>query len=304
MSKYNLIFLYDSVQYFVPFIENRGFKVFRPYKKLSLIGRAFRKISLKTNLFTNYWYGDWKGILNEVENIIVFASDRIDHIEYIKRNFPHIRIILWYWNPAYRCFNPLHIPHGLCEKWTFDLEDSINYNMTHNTTFYFKEIPQQLNVKYLHDGDVLFVGANKGRREGLMEFGNVLKSLGKSFNFHIVPDKHEENFEKIQPIPYSSYLKMLTEYNIILDYMQEGQSGLTLRVMESLFFNKKLITNDVQIQKQSFYDKNNIFIIGIDDENDLIHFFNTPYKLIDVKIKNNFDFEAWLNRFNFNERTN
>lgn len=296
------ILLYDSVQYFIPIIEQRGLRVFRPFKKLTLIGRIARKISIKIKFFEDFWFGEWKNILDEVNTIIVFAADRIDHIEYIKKKYPNIRIILWYWNPVYRSINPKNIPNNLCELWTFDKNDAIEYNLNFNTTFYFKEIPIKVGKSEDQTNEVLFVGANKGRRNSLIKFGELLDKLNKKYIFHIVPDRNERNDKNIKPIPYNEYLNLLSRSSIILDFLQEGQSGLTLRVMESIFFKKKLITNDINVRNELFYKKSNIYILGFNDENDLVDFFNTPFEPLEDSILNTFEFGNWLNRFSINER--
>lgn len=77
----------------------------------------------------------------------------------------------------------------------------------------------------------------------------------------------------------------------------DGTNGLTLRVLESLFFEKKLITNNINIINCEFYNKNNIFIINKDNLDDLNDFLKSEYKKIDKKIINYFDYESWLNRF-------
>lgn len=77
----------------------------------------------------------------------------------------------------------------------------------------------------------------------------------------------------------------------------DGTNGFTLRVLESLFFEKKLITNNINIINCEFYNKNNIFIINKDNLDDLNDFLKSEYKKIDKKIINYFDYESWLNRF-------
>ena len=53
--------------------------------------------------------------------------------------------------------------------------------------------------------------------------------------------------------------------------------------------------------RRDFYCKDNIFIIGKDDINDLAEFINRPYKEVDSEIVDQYDFSSWLNRFFNNE---
>ena len=79
--------------------------------------------------------------------------------------------------------------------------------------------------------------------------------------------------------------------------MKNGQEGLTLRVLEALFYSKKLITNNKNIKKYDFYNPNNIFIWGVDDEKNLLNFINSDYITIEENILNRYSYDSWINRF-------
>ena len=76
---------------------------------------------------------------------------------------------------------------------------------------------------------------------------------------------------------------MLSQSNCILDYNQEGQVGLTLRPMEALFLEKKLITNNKDIKNYDFYNPSNIFILGENNIEDIKEFINKPYEKVEQK---------------------
>ena len=99
-------------------------------------------------------------------------------------------------------------------------------------------------------------------------------------------------------VPYEDYLKLLVKTKTILDIVDGNQSGLTLRCMEALFFNKKLITNNLDIENYDFYNPKNVFILGKDDMNNIKQFIDSPYELVDEKIVNYYDFDEWIKRFN------
>ena len=83
----------------------------------------------------------------------------------------------------------------------------------------------------------------------------------------------------------------------VLDIVQEGQIGLTIRTMETLCLHKKLITNNKDIVNYDFYNKNNIFIIGVDSFDDLKLFINTRVGKVDKKILSKYNFVDWVNSF-------
>ncbi|MCH5599705.1 hypothetical protein [Niabella ginsengisoli] len=55
-------------------------------------------------------------------------------------------------------------------------------------------------------------------------------------------------------------LSILKSASYILDFENAEQNGLTFRVFESLYFEKKLITNSKLIYEYDFYHPNNIFV--------------------------------------------
>lgn len=292
-----VILLYNSIDYFVPFFEQKGILSYPSYRELSFFFRIVRKIFFLLGLPKSIWYGSWKNSLNEVSTIICFSTNPVESLDYIKSKHPQIRLIFWYWDPVYRNVKqPNTISDDLCEKWSFDSKDCQEYKMNYNTTFYLDTIklpPSELTY------DVFFLGQDKGRRFFLNDLKDQL--IGKHLVpfFYIVDDSTSGwNFMKTSPaIPYVKYLALLSKSKAILDYIQEGQSGLSLRPMESIFFEKKLITNDLSILKNDFYLAENIFVLGVDDMSCLAVFLNTPYKKIPEEIVAKYDFTNWLARF-------
>lgn len=98
-------------------------------------------------------------------------------------------------------------------------------------------------------------------------------------NFYIVKDKKEKSSIidlKNKSLLYSENLENVKKATCLLEIVVEGQTGLTLRTMEALFFNKKLITNNSSIMQYDFYHPNNILIIR--DEADIdLDFFLKPF---------------------------
>ena len=174
------------------------------------------------------------------------------------------------------------------EFWTFDSNDAKRYMINYNSQFYTKNIKlDKDNLEY----DVLFLGRAKNRKDMILNLGEKLKEKGINSKNIII--ENEKDF-----VPYEDYLKLLAKTKTILDIVDGNQSGLTLRCMEALFFNKKLITNNLDIENYDFYNPKNVFILGKDDMNNIKQFIGSPYELVDEKIVNYYDFDEWIKRFN------
>lgn len=289
-NKY-LIFMSDKVgvlPVLCKYINNGHFK--KIYKDEcnfnSIVFRAIRKS--KTSLI-NCFFDKWKNqIETDIENIIIFDSAYNENaIRILKKKCKNSKIILYYWNYINEYSKNFLKNKNIDEFWTFDIRDSKRYKINYNPQFYTRNINLEIN-NYAYD--VLFLGRNKNRKEIIYNITNILKE--KKIEAKNIIIENKKDF-----VPYEEYLQLLSKTRVILDIVDIKQVGLTLRCMESIFFNKKLITNNLDIENYDFYNPNNIFIIGKDNINNIKEFIDKPYEPIDEKIVNYYDFEQWLERF-------
>ena len=193
---------------------------------------------------------------------------------------------MYFWNKINKDNEHL-LKKDIDRFYTFDLDDVNKYGIRYNSQFYTKKIKiKEKKEKY----DVCFLGRDKGRKEEIDKIKSEFEKRSIKSNIRVI------NNEK-QFMPYRKYLKMIENSKCILDIVSNNQTGVSLRAMESLFFKKKLITNNKSIVKYDFYNQNNVFIIGIDKCDTINSFINSDYKSIDDKIVSNYDFENWLKRF-------
>lgn len=252
----------------------------------SIFFKALRKMNMST---MSIYYGDWKKELKNYTTVIAFDNGYNNLIgSYIKKKNPNCKLILWLWNPIIEYSKNFLASPYIDEIWTYDKEDAKKYNIKYNTQFYNKKIEcPKVKIKQ----DITFLGMEKGRK-------NIINDLNKKFvqndlttKIHIIENEKDS-------ISYEEYLAMVGESKAILDIIMGDVTGLTLRCMEALFFNKKLITNNSDIENYDFYNPNNIFIIGKDNLDNIKEFINKPYEPVDEKIIEYYEFEQWLKRFN------
>ena len=291
-----VLFIYDSISYLKPFFIEKGFQTYKTYREVGFFQRVLRRGWFLLKLPHDIWFDGWKHELKNVSTVIVFASKYASSLEYIQSKAPGTRVIFWYWNPVFQTIDPKSIPDGLCEKWSFDESDCEKYGMKFNTQFYLDNIAlPEINPCY----DVVFLGADKGRRPHLDEIERSLQVAGLQSYFYIVDDEaYNVSYTGKFPLKdYSFYIELVSKSKAILDYVQEGQRGLTLRPLECLFHRKKLITNDPSIKSRDFYNKDNIFVLGSDDMSKVKEFLDSPFVRLPSDIENKYDVESWVNRF-------
>lgn len=297
-NKRRTLFLWlDDKQFHSVNAQRRGVDTARVYKNIPDILKIIRRIHIKINLFPiSIWLESWKRNLHKYDTIIIHASILTSIVvKYLNKKDPNLRIIVWYWNPISKSEKLEKFSESLCEVWTFDIHDAKKYNLKYNSQYYFHDI---ILEKSKETEKILFVGGDKGRYDMLIELQNELSRFNILTDFHITQTSKSTNSNKYKKrISYNSILKKIAESTAILDIVSEGQSGLTLRPLEALFFEKKLITNDKSMIEWDCYHPNNIFILGIDNLSNLHKFMGSDFYIFPDQKKMYYDFDMWLNRF-------
>lgn len=275
----------DKHAVFYKYMKNRNIKNYYIFGNKNIIFRALRKFNMLNN---SMLFGFWRFKIRNYKYIILGENGYSKKIsEYIKKKNPDCKIIMYYWNVINEEYKKILDDNNIDEFWTFDKQDAEKYGLKYNPQFYTSCI--KLNEKDIKQ-DVVFLGRAKNRKNDLLKLQKQLETRGISTKFAII--ETEKDIMK-----YDKYLDLISKSKCIIDYNDEGQTGLTLRPMEALFLKKKLITNNKDIINYDFYNPNNIFVLGKDDIEEIQEFVEKAYEEIDEKIINYYDFEQWLKRF-------
>lgn len=279
---------------------SKGVDIFPFFKKLNHIQYLLMILHIqKFNLpFHHLWYAEWKYNVETYKNVIIFDRNyNWDIVKYIRKKNPSCRIIIWYWNTISNNRIPLKY-RKYCEEWSFDIGDCKKYNLQYNTQFSFKEILSGNAKKFQYD--MYFVGRDKGRIQILQSLQKGLESIGKIGKFIILKDKtsvSNYNYAK-KEISYLENIEYLKNTRSILEIVQNGQAGITVRCVEALFLNIKIITNNIEIKNYDFYDPHYIYILNESTTIDEIKkFLEEKTFAYNSDIIDRYDFHAWLNRF-------
>lgn len=244
---------------------------------------------LKFHIHTKLWFGKWVDIIGKYDMIIVNAGElSIPVVKYLNDIKSDIRIVVWFWNPIGNRFKLEWFNKYKCELWSFDEHDCERYNLNFNSQFYMEK-PKNINHDNLYN--ICFVGKSKGREKIINTIIDQLDIQGITNNYIRVIEK------KSDYIKYEEYISKMRKSICILDVVADEQYGLTLRPLEALFYKKKLITSNKNITKYPFYNKNNIFIIDIDDFSEIGKFLSTPYETISTEIVDYYYVTNWVKRF-------
>ncbi len=278
-----MIIKWQANNYFVKYIKTNN--IYQLYNTDN-----YEKVCnyMKTIGFLNIPLGKWTKKVKNADMIVFFDSFfNYSALKYVKENNPDARVCLYYWNKMNDDNSELLKLDDIDDFYTFDPEDAEKYGIKYNEQFYTTDIKlKNKRPKY----DVCFLGRDKGRTSAIEDAKKHFDDNNLNSDIRIITS--EKDF-----ISYKKYLKMIENSKCILDIVSNNQKGTSLRGMESLFFKKKLITNNSNIANYDFYNKNNIFIIGKDNWKNISKFINSNYEEIDQDIVLKYDFKNWIKRF-------
>ena len=93
------------------------------------------------------------------------------------------------------------------------------------------------------------------------------------------------------PVTYQKYLEYVMRTKCIVEINDPLQVGVTLRYLEALSFRKKLLTNNLNVKKEKFYNSDTMKII--ENEN----FEKMDFSFIDNDYKSNYNGEYSSSNF-------
>lgn len=288
MKKEKTLFLVESdpSNIFINDLKANDYKVCLFFKEINIILRIVRRIWLKLNFpFADIWFDVWYKKLDSYDELIINVN-RLNHklFNYISKKNKKTRIIGWYWNIVDNKNYPIEYNNTNIEYWSFDKNDCEKYGLKKNIQYY--SYPK--NIKGNKDIDIYYIGREKGRSEKIQNFIEIAELENLNCDINII---HNNNI-----VPYEKVKEKLSKSKAVLEINIDNQIGLTLRALESLFFEIKLITNNKNITNLNFYSKKNIYIIGV-DKYSIKKFINSDYDHSIDCYKSDYDIDTWYNNF-------
>lgn len=269
----------------------------RALNKVHMSGKINRKVPLPFRKIWDSFYLIEKAKKDKKNEYIVFMTNvsakkfRVEYLQDLKK-YKNIHLVLI----AVDSFvDQFLCPLGIMEKvdfdliYSFDRDDCAKYGLLYTQSQYSKmDDVKAANVQY----DLFFIGRAKDRLEKLKHIVRKANSYGLRTGFFLlgVPKKQREKIDGItyldRVMPYREVLPLILSSKCLVDIVQEGQKGLTMRVYEAIFYNKKLYTNNESIRNLRYYDPR-YMMISSDLENVEEAFFGDTV-FVDYKYENDY----------------
>lgn len=266
-------------------VRKEGYKIITPYIEWGVTGRLLREVCFRLPFMPKrIWYNH--DIIRMSPEFILLYDVLVtrDFCEWLHEKLPNAQLNFVYGNLIGKAkhITPDKVPEYF-RKWTYDEGDCKNYCMKMTPSMYF---PSYVISKKTTRYDVLFIGKDKGRGDYLIELERKLQALGLKTKFIIVKDgvlsKKKSYYQK--PVNYDELICLLSESRSFLNVILPGQSGVTMRDMETLFFKVKLLTTNSKIAEVDFFRKENIFIINNENIESIPDFLSLPMSEVPEEI--------------------
>ncbi|WP_302579571.1 hypothetical protein [Clostridium saudiense] len=266
--------------------KNIKSKIYKRIKKIHLSGVINRYIKIP---FKRIWYKPIKLDIKSNEEycvIIVDAALRSFDITYLNNiiSKENVRGVLVLINSLGAHSTSMIEIKSLIPKicwndvYTFDPIDEKKYGYKPLQGAYYSLhnvalIKENYKEQFQEQTDVYFVGGLKGNREDFIIslFGEMERNTIKAdFNILITGERrlHKKKYEnKINYysggwISYEKVLAGILNSNVIIEILQDGQHGPSLRYYEAVCYNKKLLTTNKKIANLPYYDERYMKIIS------------------------------------------
>lgn len=233
-------------------------------------------------------------------------------IEEIKRTQPDARFLLYQWDSQTNFPYIKQVQKHFDKCYSFDRRDiDETPNLKFLPLFYsneYEEIGKNKQDEFKYD--FCFIGTAHPKKYRFIKLmSEQLKSVYPSqFIYFFFPSKivffyrkimnrelrksHMKEFHYV-PLKGKQMHKIYECSRCVLDSAQEGQLGLTIRVIEALGAKKKLITTNKDIISYDFFHPENIYVYdGKIDYNNV--FFRKDYRELDEEIYKKYSCRSWL----------
>ncbi|MDR1734734.1 MAG: hypothetical protein LBR73_07650 [Oscillospiraceae bacterium] len=254
-------------------------------------------------------------VLRPYDRIIIWSYQVAEALEY--PGFLEAskgKLLVYFWDTLERHYPPEKTAEylRLAPGYSFQQTDCDAYGLRFASQFYIRP-PEGFLPVCERKWDVCFIGyihiypdGTPDRLEVITGAARAFAQAGLSVNFNApngapyftAADKENGITASGLPVPYFEYLKtMVAPSRSIFDCYRTGQTGFSLRIMEHMFFSKKLITTNPLVRTAEFYNPANIFLYGEDDISTLKAWLEIPFEPVPEEIKEYYTVERWLERF-------
>ena len=309
LKEYENIMLEKTKKYFKdvefilgsePEINSYYYKKLRKLKEIKIFRKFIEKIYNKK--IKNYYNKLLEKYLDK-DYVLVIGEIRYsqEFIELAKKKNRKIRFLKFIWDKMEQK-KIEEYKENYDVVYTFEKADAIRYNLKWRPSFFLEYENLVKNI------DFYYLGRERDKERYIYVKKIFEYCIKNKLNYKILlysqDKKKKEEFITNKKIKYSENIENIKKSRVTFEKNIVNQKGLSLRTLECLAYNTKLITTNEDIIHYDFYQENNIMVVekAEDIENIDIDFFKVPYKKLSGDILYRYSFEGFIEEIFINEK--
>lgn len=290
------------IENYMPVKKSIGFKILREFNN-SLKNKFFGKFikDIFDEKCREYYLKNIINFPEKIDYFLVVAGREFskEFIKDLKIKNKGIKCIIFLWDKL----EYTSLKNSIEEFdyiFSFDRDDCEKYGFIFRPIFYpfsKEEKKDYFERRY----DISYIGALRDKKrydiiEKIYNFvkKNTLKHFIKLVYNRKINFKVKNEIITNERISMEDNLKILKDSKAIVDIPFSEQTGLTIRAIQSLFLEIKIITTNKDIKNYEFYNENNICIIDDNNCDININFFKKEYEKINERIINKYTTQGFL----------
>jgi hypothetical protein len=276
------------------------------YMKFGIVQRVGKLLDIDFNKIRNNYQKKKLNFFKDstFDYIFVLKGDHLktSFVKLMRDKHKISKFIMYQWDSLNRVPNALKLMPYFDSVFSFDRNDCKEYTQLKFRPLFFREIDKK-NTPLLQY-DLVFIGwLHADRLELSIKIEKICHDYGLKTYFYLFTGistyiislmKGIASNMSFKSLSYSKVDSYISSSRVALDLPHPFQSGLTMRAIESIGQNKKLITTSVDIVNYDFYNPQNIFLIDRDNLKIDKAFFEAPYIDIPLNIYTKYRIDNWI----------
>ncbi len=271
-------------------------------------GRLFNSMRRLFPHLAQYRYGSWKDCLDCYDRIVVMdVPALIDSslFSFLRSKAGSADIAIYSWNMDLSSSQIRLLKESAerysCGIYSYDEAFCSEHGFSFNTIMFDAGLKCPIVPLVF---DAVYVGLSKNRLDAVEHAANVLVQAGLKLDFTVIGGRSTDNEGSCinystSYVPYQEYLHRIYRGKAIVDIAQQGQLGYSMRVMESIFYDKKLITTNPHVADAAFFEYGNVLILDdCTSPSEIEEFMSRPTVAYGDEVRQYYSVEAWVDRFN------
>lgn len=229
-------------------------------------------------------------------------------LQTLKNTYAEARFILYLWDSVQNRPKSVQNFTFFDKVLTFDSVDASRYGIGLRPLFFTPELEN--SSKVVQQFDISFVATMHSDRYQVVSklIQNLPTNLTTNWYFYLQAKwvfylykltkksfrQSEINTFKFKPIDKQNLKQIFHASKAILDIEHPKQNGLTMRTLETVGANKKLITTNAKVKEYDFFREENIIVIDRNNPNIPNAFWDTEYQALPDNIYAKYQLKNWL----------